>query len=167
VYKTALENNMGLKKLFNTKSLTQAGIIAALYVALTLASYPFSYGQVQFRLSEALTVLPAYTMTAIPGIYVGCIVANILGGSMVDAVVGSLASLIAAILSRYMPKKWLVPLPPVLANAVIIGFELNYLYDLNLYACMASVGFGELVICYGLGYPLMKVLDKYKNKIFK
>lgn len=151
-----------------TNYLVQAALIGAIYVVFTVLFAPYSYGPIQVRISEALTVLPMFTPAAIPGLYVGCIVANIYGGGgMIDIVFGSLATLIAAYLSYKMPKKWLVPMPPVIVNGIIVGFILNYIYDAPLLATMGWVTVGQLIACYGLGYPLIVTLEKYKNKIFK
>lgn len=148
--------------------LLQGSLIAAVYAALTLAFAPLSYGQVQIRFAEALTVLPALTPAAIPGLAVGCLIANILGpGGPIDIVFGSLATLIAAYLSYKMPKKWLVPFPPVIVNAIVVGFILNYLYQLPLIVTMGWVALGQLIACYGIGYPLLSVLERYKEKVFK
>ncbi|MCT4621035.1 MAG: QueT transporter family protein [Marinisporobacter sp.] len=151
-----------------TNYLVQAALIGAIYVVFTILFAPYSYGPIQVRISEALTVLPMFTPAAIPGLYVGCIVANIYGGGgMIDIVFGSLATLIAAYLSYKMPKKWLVPMPPVVVNGIIVGFILNYIYDAPLLITMGWVTVGQLIACYGLGYPLIVTLEKYKNKIFK
>ncbi|MFZ5353261.1 MAG: QueT transporter family protein [Bacillota bacterium] len=155
-------------KLKKTVYLVQAALIAAVYAALTIAFAPLSYGQVQIRFAEMLTVLPAITPAAIPGLFVGCLVANIYGGGgIVDIVFGSLATLTAAYISFKMPKKWLVPMPPVLVNAVVVGFILNYLYQLPLLVTMVWVGLGQLVACYVLGYPLLLVLSRYKHVFIK
>ncbi|MFZ5969325.1 MAG: QueT transporter family protein [Bacillota bacterium] len=152
----------------STKFLVQAAIIGAIYAALTIILAPISYGQIQVRIAEALTVLPIFTPAAIPGLFVGCIIANIYGGGgMVDIVFGSLATLAAAVMSYKMPKRWLVPLPPVIVNGIVVGYILNYLYQLPLLATMGWVSLGQLIACYGLGYPLMMNLDKYKDKIFQ
>jgi len=148
--------------------LVQGAIIATIYVVLTIAFAPISYGQLQVRISEALTVLPAFSPAAIPGLFVGCIIANIYGGAgIIDIVFGSLATLIAAFLSRKMPKRWLVPLPPVVINGLIIGWVLNYVFGYPLLLSMGTVTLGQLVACYGLGYPLIIILEKYRDKIFK
>ncbi|KXG74365.1 QueT transporter family protein [Thermotalea metallivorans] len=151
-----------------TNFLVQAALIGAIYAVMTIAFAPISYGQIQVRISEALTVLPAFTPAAIPGLFVGCIIANIYGGNgMVDIVFGSLATLLAAFLSYKMPKKWLVPLPPVIVNGIVVGFILNYLYQLPLFITMAWVALGQMIACYVLGYPLLLGLEKYKDRIFK
>ena len=151
----------------NVRFMVQAAFIAAIYATLTIAFAPFSYGQIQVRFAEALTVLPALTPAAIPGLFVGCILANIFGGNgPIDIVFGSLATLIAAYLSSKMPKKWLVPLPPIIANGIIVGFILNYLYKMPLLISIMWVGLGEMIACYVIGYPLLLLLSKHKLKIF-
>lgn len=150
-----------------TKYLTHAAIIAAIYVVITMIFAPISYGQVQVRISEALTVLPYFTPAAIPGLFVGCIIANIYGGGgLVDILFGSLATLLAAFLSYKMPKKSLVPLPPVIINAIVIGFILHFIANVPLFITMAWVGLGQLIACYGIGYPLIILFEKYGDKIF-
>lgn len=150
-----------------TKFLIQAAVIAAVYAALTLALAPFSYLAIQVRVSEALTVLPLFTPAAIPGLFIGCLVANIMSPiGMVDLVFGSLASLAAAWLSYLLREKpMLVPLPPVLINGVVIGAILYYVYGVKmpLLLCMGCVSAGQFISCYIIGYPLMKVLMKYKR----
>ena len=153
-----------------TKYLVQAAIIAAVYAALTVALAPVSYGVMQIRVSEALTILPLFTPAAVPGLFVGCLLSNMIGPyGLLDMVCGSAATLVAAFSSyklRNKPK--LVPLPPVIANGLIIGPMLYYGYGIQipLIGCILWVALGELIACYGLGYPLMKYLGKYKH-IFK
>lgn len=150
-----------------TVFMVQAALIAAVYAAVTIALAPISYGQLQVRVSEALTVLPFFTPAAIPGLFVGCIVANIFGGGgPIDIIFGSLATLLAAYLSYKMPRKWLVPIPPIIVNGVVIGYVLNYLYQMPLVVTMMWVAIGETVACYALGYPLMSVFERYKERIF-
>jgi uncharacterized membrane protein len=150
-----------------TVFLVQASLIAAVYAVITIALAPISYGQIQVRVAEALTILPAFTPAAIPGLFVGCIVANLYGGGgIIDIVFGSLATLFAAYLSYKMPKKLLVPLPPIIVNGIVVGYILNYLYGLPLLITMGWVTIGQTVACYGFGYPLMIILEKYKDKIF-
>ena len=99
----------------------QGAIIAALYVVLTVIFAPISFGEMQVRISEALTILPMFTPAAIPGLFVGCVLGNLLGGAIpVDVIFGSLATLIGAVGGYLLRKnRWLVPLPTVLSNAVI------------------------------------------------
>ncbi|MDR2296593.1 MAG: QueT transporter family protein [Clostridiales Family XIII bacterium] len=144
-----------------------AAVIGAAYAALTIALAPLSYGPVQLRVSEALTVLPYFTPAAIPGLFVGCFVSNIISPyGVVDAVCGSLATLLAACGGFLLRKRRiLVPLPPVVCNAVIIGAMLYYAYGVNasLLANMLWVGAGEAIACYGAGYPLLRVLEKRRG----
>ena len=106
----------------SVRPIATAAVIAALYAALTYVSAPLAFGQVQFRLSEILTVLPYFTPAAIPGLFIGCVLANVASPfGPVDIICGSLATLLAALLSRVMPVKWLVPLPPVICNAVTVA----------------------------------------------
>lgn len=155
----------------NTKFLVQAALIAAIYVVITYSFAPISSGLFQLRFSEALTILPALTPAAIPGLFVGCILGNLLVGSVIwDVIFGSLATLVAAYLSyRLRDKKWLVPLPPILVNAVVVGIMLVTVYQVpvSLFAAMAWVAAGQFVACYIIGYPLLTLLERYKGKIFK
>lgn len=151
-----------------TRFLTQAALIAAMYAVLTIALAPISFLQAQFRIAEALTVLPMFTPAAIPGLFIGCIAANLMSPvGLADIIFGSLATLIAAFLSYKMPRRFLVPLPPVLVNGVVVGLLLHFVLKYPLVPTMLWVALGEAVVCYGLGYPLMIVLEKLKDKIFK
>ncbi len=146
--------------------IVQAALISGIYTAITLLLEPYSFGHMifQFRLSEALTVLPAIIPASIPGLFVGCLVSNMLGGfGPIDMLFGSLATLLAAITSRKLRKyPFLVPLPPVVFNAIIVGGYLKFLYykDIPLLFSMGWVGLGQLLACYGLGYPLLLLLKK-------
>ncbi len=159
----------------NIRRLTVAAMIAAVYFVLTMIFYVTSFQPLQSRLAEALTVLPYFTPVAIPGLFVGCILANILGGNGIwDVVVGSLASLLAAYLTYKLtykkPKrKWLAPLPAVLINAVAVGIMLSVLYDMPLLVNILWVGLGQLLACYVLGFPLMLLIERTKklNELFK
>ncbi len=151
-------------KNISTKSLVHAAAIAAVYAALTLLLEPISYGPIQLRVSEALCVMVFFTPAAVPGLFVGCVLANILGGfGLYDIVLGSLATLIAAYLGyRLREYKWLVPLPAVVANALIVGPMLFYLYQLGETAllCVATVGIGQFLACYVLGIPLLLLMER-------
>ena len=151
--------------------ITQAAMIAAVYVVLTLVFAPFGFGQVQFRISEALTILPMFTPAAIPGLFVGCLLGNILAGSILpDILFGSLATLIGAVGSDLLRKhRYLVPLPPIFANILIVPFILRYGYQflLPIPFMMLTVGIGEVACCGILGLILMFALNKYKHQIFK
>lgn len=156
----------------NVAFMTQAAMIAAIYVVLTYVFAPFSFGEVQIRIAEALTILPVFTPAAIPGLFVGCIVGNILGGAILpDIIFGSIATLIGAFFTYQLRNKsrFLAPLPPIIANTVIVPFVLRYGYGVALPIpfMMLTVGGGEVVGCGVLGLVLYTALNRYKNVIFK
>ncbi len=155
----------------STRFLTQSAIIAALYVALTLVFAPISFSAVQVRIAEALTILPMFTPAAIPGLFIGCVLANLLGGAIIwDVVFGSLATLIGAALSYVLrANRWLVPIPAILSNTVIIPLVLRYGYglDMSLPLLALYIAIGEILGCYVLGELFASVLLKYKGKVFR
>ena len=155
------------KKRTTALQLAQSAAIAALYVVLTLIFAPISFGEMQVRISEALTILPLFTPAAIPGLFVGCLLGNILGGAIVwDVLFGSLATLIGAAGGYLLRKnRWLVPLPTVLSNGVIVPFVLRYGYGvaLPIPLMMVYVAIGEIISCYVLGELLCTVLLKHRN----
>lgn len=122
---------------------------------------PISYGPVQFRVSEALTLLPFYMPEAIPGLFIGCVFANFYGGfGLADMVFGGLATLIAAVLTWKSRNIWLGATWPVISNMIIIGIMLHVLIDVPLIATCIYVGLGEAGACYIVGVPLMKIMEK-------
>lgn len=150
-----------------TKTLTYGAVIAALYVALTMLSNLFGLanGAVQLRLSEVLTILPAFTASAIPGLAVGCLLSNLLTGcALWDVVFGTVATLIGAIGTRLIGKnnKFLAAIPPILSNAIIIPFVLQSVYGVEngFWYLFATVGLGEILSCGVLGCLLYTVLKK-------
>lgn len=156
----------------NVAFMTQAAMIAAIYVVLTYVFAPFSFGEVQIRIAEALTILPVFTPAAIPGLFVGCIVGNILGGAILpDIIFGSIATLIGAVFTYQLRNKncFLAPLPPIISNTVIVPFVLRYGYGVALPIpfMMLTVGVGEVVGCGVLGLVLYTALNRYRNVIFK
>lgn len=147
--------------------ITQGAAIAALYVVLTLVFAPISFGPVQLRIAEALCILPMFTPAAVPGLFIGCLIANLLGGGiMLDVVFGSLATLIGAILGYMLrSNRWLVPLPAVIANALIVPFVLKYGYgvvDVAVPVLMLQIAAGEILGCYVLGELFASALMKRK-----
>lgn len=147
-----------------------SAVIAAIYTVLTMVFLPISFGPVQFRVSEILCILPFFTPAAIPGLFVGCLLSNFLGGAAaLDVVFGSLATLIGAIGSyRLRKNRWLVCVPPILANMIIIPWVLRFAYgseDLIPYT-MVTVGIGELLAIGILGNLLLGVLNRYRHIIF-
>lgn len=140
-----------------------SAMIAALYLALTLLFQAISFGAVQFRVSEALTLLPVLFPQAVPGLTVGCLLANLLAGANpYDVVFGTLATLMAALMTRYLRRRpWLAALPPVICNGVIIGLVITYAYGVDtLWLNMLTVALGEAGVCYALGLPLIKGLER-------
>ncbi len=147
----------------------QAAVIGSLYAALTLLLSPISYGVMQVRVSEAMTVLAMFTPAAIPGLAAGCFFANFLGpNGIMDAVIGSMATLIGAIGTYRLRRRFYwAPMPNVAANALIVGLMLYYVYGVPfspLY-CIFWVGLGELVSCYGIGIPLARFLRKRRSDL--
>lgn len=152
--------------------MTQAAMIAALYVVLTVVFAPFSFGEVQVRVSEALTILPFFTPAAIPGLFIGCLIGNLIGGAILpDIIFGSLATLLGAVFTYLLRKqgKYFAPLPPIAANMIIVPFILRYAYGVPLPIpfMMLTVGAGEVVSCGILGLILLAALQKYRHTIFK
>lgn len=171
------ERRFDMKKFFTVKNLCLSGIIAALYVVLTVLLQAISFGGVQLRVSEAMTLLPVLTPAAIPGLTIGCLISNVIASPFgwADWVFGTLATLIAAVLTRAFRKNlYVATMMPVLSNALIVGTELYYLalahpeMEMNpdnwsVWIFMLSVGVGEAVACFVLGHPLVHALKKVPN----
>lgn len=177
-----------MRTVSKVRFLAQGAVIAALYAVLTylVAAMNLAYGPVQFRFSEALTVLPVFTPAAIPGLALGCFLSNLASPlGIVDWVFGTAATLLAAFGTQAAGKlrikgvSVLAPLPPVLANAMLVGLEVACLSEAGVFsfshfswaafgAGALSVGLGELVVCYALGLPLILALEKTgaSQKIF-
>ena len=151
------------------KFICHAAIIAALYVLLTFlaAAMGLSSGAIQVRFSEALCVLPYFTPAAIPGLTVGCLLANFLTGcALWDVLCGSIATLLGAVCAYSLrTHKWLIPLPSVLANMIVVPPVLMLVYGAEeAYPFLvATVGIGEVISIYGLGMLLLYALEKRKN----
>lgn len=159
--------------------LTQAAMIAALYIVLTILANALGLANhiIQVRFSEALTILPYFTPAAIPGLFIGCLLSNILTGcAMPDIVFGSLATLLGALGTYALRRwKWCAPVYPIIANTIIVPLVLVYGYGLmmegmTLVQCLGfyclTVGAGEIISCGILGMILLTVLEKYKGRIF-
>ena len=152
---------------------TQAAMIAALYVVLTMLANALGLANhaIQVRFSEALTILPYFTPAAIPGLTIGCVISNLLTGCMpLDVVFGSCATLLGAVGTYLLRKyKWAAPLPPIIANTIIVPFILAYVYraEGTIPYFMLTVGIGEVISCGVLGMILLGVLEKYRHVIFK
>ena len=162
----------------NTRNLARAAMIAALYTALTVLPQPISFGAVQFRIAEALTLLPVLTADAVPGLAIGCLLANLLGGApWFDVLFGTIATFIAAVLARKLRNKpSLAAAMPVLSNGLIVGPVVYFGYVWApgsevlwpvLWTTTASVAAGEAVVCFALGLLLLKALGKTAPKLWK
>lgn len=158
----------------NVLFITQAALIAALYVILTFvaAAFGISSGVIQIRFSEALTILPLFTPAAIPGLFLGCLISNLMTGAcLIDIVFGSLTTLLAAFISyKIRNYKYAVCLPPIIANTLFIPWILRFGYgmtDDSIPLMMFTVGTGEVISCGILGCIFLTVLYKHRNVLFK
>lgn len=163
------------KKVLHT---VHAAVIAALYVVLTMAANSLGLANhpIQIRFSEALTILPVFTSAAIPGLFVGCILANFMTGCLIwDTVFGSIATLLGAIgtwmlrdCMKQTAQKWAATLPPILSNTIIVPLVLTYVYQFegSLPYFVLTVGIGEILSCGLLGMLLWKTLRRYSAQIF-
>lgn len=151
--------------------LVQAAMIAALYVVFTFLANAMGIASqvIQVRFSEALTILPYFTPAAIPGLFIGCLLANILTGCAIpDIVFGSLATLIGAVFTYKLRKnKWLAPVPPILSNVIVVPFVLLYAYGVRpLWFSFITIAIGEVISCGLLGMLLLFTLNKYRSVLF-
>lgn len=159
----------------STRKLTHAAMIAAVYVLLTVIFRPISFGAVQFRISEALTLLPVLMPDAVPGLFIGCLLSNLLGGGVwLDVLLGSIATLLAAVCTRrFRARPLLAAAMPVLFNGLIVGPVVYLAYvrapgeAVNwalMWSSVGTVALGEAVVCYLLGLLLVKVLHRVPEK---
>ena len=165
----------------NVTFMVQAAIIAALYVVLTFVANALGLAShtIQVRFSEALCILPFFTPAAIPGLWIGCLTANLATGAVIwDIIFGSIATLLGAIGTYLLRRhKFLCTLPPVIANMIIVPFILVYGYgiprvyfknvDVTIIFNAMTVGIGEVISVCVLGSILLNVLNKYKDTIFR
>lgn len=160
------------KKRFTVRDLAQGAIIAAVYALLTIFLAPISSGLIQCRVSEAMSVLPYFTFAAVPGLFIGCVIANLLvGATIYDVIFGSLATLLAAYITYAMRKrfsKYLAPLPSVVINALVVGWLLTSIYGIEVSYWVAAgyVAIGQAIACFALGIPLLKLLERFRGKLF-
>ena len=166
------------KARFTTRAIVNAGLIAAIYVVLTLIFQPISFGAIQFRIAEALTLMPLLTLDAVPGLFIGCLLANWLGGGIwFDVALGSIATLLAALCTRkFRDRPALAAIFPTIFNGLIVGPVVYFAYVRapgdpvsvgTMLFNMATVAFGELVVCYVLGLPMIYGLKALPAKMFK
>ncbi len=151
--------------------LAQAAVTAALYVALTILANALGLasGNIQIRFSEALSILPVYTPAAVPGLFAGCLLANIVTGcALPDVIFGSLATLLGALGTRLLRRqsRFLAPLPPILANTLIVPFVLKYAYGIGpLWLSFLAVGIGETLSCGVMGSLLYSALFRFRRQL--
>ena len=155
---------------FGVRKLAEGAMIAALYVVLTLVFAPISFGPVQMRIAEMLTIMPLFTSAAIPGLFVGCLLGNIIGGAIIpDIIFGSLATLIGAVFGYMLrSNRWLVPIPAVISNTLIVPFVLKYGYgvDIPIIFIMIYILAGEIAGCFVLGEIFGGILMTRRKEIF-
>lgn len=153
-----------------TYFMVYAAAIAAIYTVLTMVFAPISFGPIQFRISEALCILPFFTPAAVPGLFIGCLLSNFLcGAAALDVIFGSLATLIGATGSWLLRNhKWAVCIPPIMANTIIIPWILRFAYGSEdmIYYAMITVGIGEILAIGVLGNLLMGILNKSRQFLF-
>lgn len=151
--------------------MTQGAVIAALYAALTLIFAPISFGAIQVRFSEALAILPMFTSAAIPGLFVGCLLVNIIGGAAIwDIIFGSIATLIGAVFGYALRKnRWLVPIPTVVSNTVIVPLVLKFGYGIDIPYLLLTlyIAVGEILSSYVLGEIFGSVLLRRSKHVFR
>ena len=155
----------------NLLFMTQAAMIAAIYVALTYLFAPISFSEIQVRIAEALTILPVFTPAAVPGLFIGCLIGNTVSGALLpDIVCGSLATLIGAFFTWKLRNAhpFLAPVPPIVANTLVVPFVLKYAYlvDLPIPLMMLTVCIGEILSCGVLGLIFYYALRPHKERIF-
>jgi len=161
------------KKVRGTLYITQGAMIAAIYVVLTVLinAFDLANGAIQVRISEALCVLPVFTPAAVPGLFIGCLISNIVTGAMApDIIFGSLATLLGAFGTYFLRNsKFVYTLPPVIANVVIIPLVLKFAYDMEgaYWFFALTVGAGEVISICILGFILKNALWKYRRQIFR
>lgn len=156
----------------SVKGITTSAVIAAAYVVLTLPFASVGFGPVQFRIAEVFTVLPFLSPYAIFGNFIDCFVSNMLFSTPLDMVVGSLATLLAAFLTYKCKKVYTAALPPVIVNALVIGTMLSVISDgftpILLLSYIGSIALSQFIVCFILGIPFIKLLQKYKlDKLMK
>ncbi|AEE91570.1 conserved membrane protein of unknown function [Tepidanaerobacter acetatoxydans Re1] len=147
--------------------IARAAVIAAIYALTTYIFKPISYGPIQVRVSEALTLLPLLESSAVPGLFIGCLLANILGGlGLWDICLGSLITLIAAYITGKMPGPILGAFPPIILNAFGVAYYLSKIYSVPYWMTALYIGFGELISVAGFGIPLFYLIQRTSLKDF-
>ncbi len=157
----------------NPLFIAYSAMIAAAYVVLTIivASFNLASGAIQVRVSEALTILPAFTNTAVPGLFIGCLISNIVTGcAPFDVIFGSIATLLGALGTYALRKRHriLASVPPIVSNTIIVPFVLRYVYNMpgGIPYFMLTVGIGEVISCGIIGQAFYHVLYPFRHKLF-
>lgn len=154
----------------STRVLTRIAIYASIYIVLTLIFSAISYGPIQFRISEFLTVFPYIDPIAIPGLFLGCFIANFFSpAGWIDVIFGSLCTLIAGYLTYKMPKIFLAPVPPIIVNALGVSLYLHIFFNLPYLLNVIYITIGEALVTYLIGLPILLYIDKtpsIKEKFF-
>jgi uncharacterized membrane protein len=172
IVKYLLLSRDGDWRLNKARFITQAALFAAAYATLTILLAPISFGQQQLRVAEALSIFPAFTPAAIPGLFIGCLIANTVSFyGLPDLIFGSAATLISAQLTYMISKAvkdrsvltqvLLIPLPAVVINTVVIGVMISVLASVPFPVAAFGVAAGQTLSCYGLGAPLYLLLRGY------
>ena len=165
----------GSRRLSKMRYLTHSALIAAIYATLTIGLAPISFGQQQIRVAEALSILPAFTPAAVPGLFIGCVISNSMSFlGLPDLIFGSFATLASAIITAFIARPLkersvllqavMLPLPSVLANAFVVGAMLAVLLDIPFAAAALGVLAGQALSCYGIGVPLFLALRAYARR---
>lgn len=161
---------LGQMRITNTNKtnyLARAAVIATIYTLITYMFKPISYGMIQVRVSEALTLLPLVESSAIPGLFIGCLLANILGSmGLWDIYLGSLITLIAACITAKMPGPILGAIPPIILNAFGVSYYLSKILGVSYWTAVLYVGLGEFISVAGLGIPLFYLIQRTSLKDF-
>ncbi len=158
----------------SVRFITQSAAIAALYTAITvfISAFGLASGIIQIRISEALTVLPYFTFSAVPGLFIGCVISNLLTGcALWDIIFGSLATLIGAFITYWLrhKSKYLAFVGPIISNTIVIPIILINVYGSKdaWWFLVLTIGIGEVISCGILGNMLMNIIKKNKSLIFK
>ncbi|MCF8008670.1 MAG: QueT transporter family protein [Halanaerobiales bacterium] len=150
----------------NTKKITRGALIAGLYIIITFILSPVSFGPLQFRASEALTVLPILYPEAIPALFIGVLLSNIIGGlGMLDIIGGSLVTLLAAYLTYRYRDSFIAYLSPILLNGFLISIYLHILFGIPYWITVIQISLSEAVVVLLIGYPLVQIIKKRMDSL--
>ncbi len=147
-----------------SKKVAKIALYAASYAVLTIILSPISYGPIQVRISEFMTLFPFIDKLAIPGLFIGCVIANLFSpAGWIDVIFGSLFTLIAAYLTRKMPNVYIAPIPPILINAFGVSLYLHLFFKLPYLLNVLYIGVGETIATYIIGLPILLYILRNEN----